>query len=68
MTEEPGFTIVDPLVVIIPSTIKNYLTMNHFQIVHSTKDTEKGHFAITHYRTIKYKNKRSLVEVNIDTG
>lgn len=49
-------------------TIKNYLTMNHFQIVHSTKDTEKGHFAITHYKTIKYKNKRSLVEVNIDTG
>lgn len=49
-------------------TIESYLTMNHFQIVHSTKNKEIGHLAITHYETIKYKNTYSLLKVNIDTG
>ena len=49
-------------------TYKSYLTMNHFQIVHSTKDKERGNLAITHYETIKYRNGLSLVRVNIDTG
>lgn len=49
-------------------TIENYLTMNHFQIVHSTKNRESGWLAITHYRLLKYKNSYSLLEVNIDTG
>lgn len=49
-------------------TIKTYLTMNHFQIVHSTNNKEIGHLAITHYRTLKFKNGMSLLEVNIETG
>ncbi len=49
-------------------TIESYLTMNHFQIVYSTKNKEVGNFARTHYRLLKYKNRYSLLEVNIDTG
>ena len=48
--------------------IESYLTMNHFQIVHSTKDKVKGLLAITRYETIKYKNGYSLLRVEIDTG
>ncbi len=49
-------------------TIESYLKMNHFQIVHSTKDKEHGWLAITHYKLSKFKNGYSLLEVNIDTG
>lgn len=49
-------------------TIKSYLTMNHFQIVHSTKIKEIGHLAITHFKVIRTDGKRSLLEVKIDTG
>lgn len=48
--------------------IESYLTMNHFQIVHSTKNKEKGLLAITRYETIKFKNSYSLLRVEIDTG
>ena len=48
--------------------IESYLTMNHFQIVHSTKNKEVGNFAITHYERLKYKNGYSLLRVWIDTG
>ena len=48
--------------------IESYLTMNHFQIVHSTKNKEIGALAITHYERLKYKNTYSLLRVNIDTG
>lgn len=48
--------------------IETYLTMNHFQIVHSTKNKEIGHFAITRYKLLKYKNTYSLLRVEIDTG
>lgn len=49
-------------------TIKSYLTMNHFQIVHSTNNKEIGLLAITNYECIKYKNTYSLLRVWIDTG
>lgn len=49
-------------------TIENYLTMNHFQIVHSTKNKEIGHLAITHYKVLRSDGKRSLLKVRIDTG
>lgn len=49
-------------------TIKSYLTMNHFQIVHSTKNKSIGHLAITHYESLKCKNNRSMLRVLIDTG
>lgn len=49
-------------------TIESYLTMNHFQIVHSTKDKENGWYAKTNYELKKYANSYSLLEVNIDTG
>lgn len=48
-------------------TIESYLTMNHFQIVYSTKNNE-GWFARTHYKLLKYKSGYSMLEVNIDTG
>lgn len=48
--------------------IESYLTMNHFQIVHSTKNKEKGLLAITRYETIIFKNGYSLLRVEIDTG
>lgn len=49
-------------------TIKSFLTMNHFQIVHSTNNKEIGNLAITHFKTVKTKNTYSLLEVDIDTG
>lgn len=49
-------------------TFESYLTMNHFQIVYSTKNKEIGNYARTNYRLLSYKNKYSLLEVNIDTG
>lgn len=49
-------------------TIESYLTMNHFQIVHSTKNKEIGNYAKTNYKLIKYKNRYSLLEVDIETG
>ena len=48
--------------------IESYLTMNHFQIVHSTKNKEIGKLAITNYEMIKYKKPYSLLKVNIETG
>ena len=48
--------------------IESYLTMNHFQIVHSTKNKNIGHLAITRYKLLKYKNTYSLLKVEIDTG
>lgn len=51
-----------------PNTIKSYLKMNHFQIVHSTRDVEAGQLAITHFKVIRTDGKRSLLEVKIDTG
>lgn len=49
-------------------TIENYLKMNHFQIVHSTKDTENGYLAITHYKRLIKNNDMSLIIVDIETG
>ncbi len=49
-------------------SIDTYLTMNHFQIVHSTSDHESGWRAITHYKRLKYANNYSLLQVDIDTG
>ena len=48
--------------------IESYLTMNHFQIVYSTKNKDNGHLAITHYERLKYKNSYSLLRVEIETG
>ena len=48
--------------------IESYLTMNHFQIVHSTNNKNIGHLAITRYKLLKYKNTYSLLKVEIDTG
>ena len=48
--------------------IESYLTMNHFQIVHSTKNKEVGNLAITRYERLNYKNTYSLLRVEIDTG
>lgn len=48
--------------------IESYLTMNHFQIVHSTRNKEVGHLAITRYEQTLYKNTYSLLRVEIDTG
>ena len=48
--------------------IESYLTMNHFQIVHSTKNKEIGNLAITRYERLCYKNTYSLLRVEIDTG
>ena len=49
-------------------TIKSYLTENHAQIVHSTKNKEIGKLSITNYETIKKGNNNSLLRVCIDTG
>lgn len=49
-------------------TIRTYLTMNHFQIVHSTKNKEKGHLAITHFEVIKRGHNACYLKVLIDTG
>lgn len=49
-------------------TIKSYLTSNHAQIVHSTKNKEIGKLSITNYETIKKGNNNSLLRVCIDTG
>lgn len=48
--------------------IKSYLTMNHNQIVYSTKNKELGHLAITKYERIKQNKAYSLLRVEIDTG
>lgn len=48
--------------------IESYLTMNHFQIVHSTSNKEIGHYAVTYYERIKFNNSYSLLRVKIDTG
>ena len=48
--------------------IESYLTMNHFQIVHSTNNKNIGHLAITRYKLLKDKNTYSLLKVEIDTG
>lgn len=52
----------------VSGRIESYLTMNHFQIVHSTKDKEKGLLAITRYELVQFKNSYSLLRVEIDTG
>lgn len=49
-------------------TIESYLTMNHFQIVHSTRDKEHGWYSKTHYKTVKSNGKYSFLEVDISTG
>ncbi len=47
---------------------ESYLTMNHFQIVHSTKNKELGKYALTKYKLLKFNGKYSLLKVNIETG
>ena len=47
-------------------TIKSYLTENHAQIVHSTKNKEIGKLSITNYETIKKGNNNSLLRVCIE--
>lgn len=49
-------------------TIESYLAMNRAQIVYSTKRTDEGWYALTHYKLMKYKNNMSLLCVNIETG
>lgn len=49
-------------------TIESYLTMNHFQIVHSTSDRENGWYAKTYYETLKQNTKYSYIRVEISTG
>jgi len=49
-------------------TIEGYLTMNHFQIVHSTRDRVNGWYAKTHFVRIKTNGKYSLIKVDIATG
>lgn len=49
-------------------TFESYLTVNHFQIVHSTKNKEIGNYAKTNYKLLQYRNKYSLLEVDIETG
>lgn len=49
-------------------TIESYLTMNHFQIVHSTKNKENGLYAKTKYEPIKSNRKNTMLLVEIETG
>ncbi len=49
-------------------TIEGYLTMNHFQVVHSTHDKVNGWYAKTHFVRIKTNGKYSLIRVDIATG
>ncbi len=48
--------------------IESYLTMNHFQIVHSTKNKEIGLYAKTEYEMIRSNKAYSMLKVNIYTG
>lgn len=48
--------------------IKNYLTETKTYKTHITKNKKIGKLAITKYKTIKSKNKYSLVDITILTG
>lgn len=48
--------------------IESYLTMDHFQKVHSTKDQEHGWYAKTEYKNITHKGKYTFLKVDISTG
>ena len=47
---------------------ESYLTSDHNQIIHSTKNKEIGKYAKTNYEVVKYNSKYSLLRVQIDTG
>lgn len=49
-------------------TIESYLTMNHFQIVHSTKNKEGAWYAKTNYEVVRQNAKYSFLRVDIETG
>lgn len=49
-------------------TIISYLTESKALIVYSTKNSEKGQKAITHYETFKASKSHSLLKVNLETG
>lgn len=49
-------------------TIESYLTMDHFQRVHSTKNKEIGWYAKTEYKNMASEGKYTLLKVDIYTG
>jgi len=49
-------------------TIESWLVEDNSQKVHSTHESSKAKFSITHYRTIKQVNKYTLRDVNLETG
>jgi len=49
-------------------THSSYLFESKAFIVYSTKDPERGHYAITHYSTLKSNDEFSLLKVNLETG
>lgn len=49
-------------------SIESHLTENEARRVYSTKDPKKGKLSITHYKTLKEVNKRTLLEIKLLTG
>ncbi|SEL92900.1 23S rRNA pseudouridine1911/1915/1917 synthase [Syntrophus gentianae] len=49
-------------------TIESWLVEDHSQKVHSTHESSKAKFSITHYRTIQQVNQYTLLDVNLETG
>ena len=47
---------------------ESYLTSDHNQIIHSTKNKKIGKYAKTNYEVVKYNSKYTLLRVQIDTG
>ena len=47
---------------------ESYLAQNKAYVVYSTKDRENGQLAVTHYKTLKTKDRYSLMEINLETG
>jgi len=49
-------------------TIESWLVEDNSQKVHSTHESTKAKFSITHYRTIKQVNQYTLLDVKLETG
>lgn len=49
-------------------TIESWLVEDHAQKVHSTRESSKAKFSVTHYRIIKQVNQYTLLDVKLQTG
>jgi len=49
-------------------SIESWLVEDHSQKVHSTHESSKAKFSVTHYRTIKQVDQYTLLDVNLETG